>query len=212
MAGIGLSAFSIFFIGNPSFLAHQRALEEGHGQSSRETLFGMAAIPFDNYIRMMLDGASLVARQPIAAAIHEAGSNFILTSKPSSHQTTAEYLHSAEPQEHRQTVRKRGQRTTVYRWLSAVPLRATEDAIAVNWFSIEAFNAKAKRTYCSSFVTSSFGNAGVPRTKRETDLAITSDTLAELAACGRARWKACRREGEDRERDFQCAQDQRLQS
>ena len=44
----------------------------------------------------------------------------------------------------------------------------------VNWFSIEILNAKGKRPYYNSFVT---------------DLAITSDTVAELAACGRARWK-----------------------
>jgi hypothetical protein len=30
MADIGLSAFSLFFMGSPSFLAHQRKLEEGH--------------------------------------------------------------------------------------------------------------------------------------------------------------------------------------
>ena len=58
MADIGLSAFSIFFMGSPSFLAHQRALVEGHGRSNCETLFGMSAIPSDNYIRLMLDGAA----------------------------------------------------------------------------------------------------------------------------------------------------------
>src|SRR3984885_6909283 len=58
MADIGLAAFSIFFMGSPSFLAHQQALAEGHGRSNCETLFGMAAIPSDNYIRLMLDGAS----------------------------------------------------------------------------------------------------------------------------------------------------------
>ncbi len=298
MADIGLSAFSIFFMGSPSFLAHQRALEEGHGRSNCETLFGMSAIPSDNYIRLMLDGAKpsafdglffkaieaagpltpfqclggralialdgsehhnsrkikcpqcstrrrsdggteyfhtflgasivapghkqvlplppefiasqdgaekqdcernaakrwlakhgatvahlrpvflgddLFACQPIAAAIQAAGGNFILTCKSSSHKTIAEYLRGGELHEHRQTVCKRGKRaTTVYRWLEAVPLRATEDAITVNWFSIETFNAKGKRTYYNSFVT---------------DLPITPDTVAELAACGRARWK-----------------------
>src|ERR1700723_1227061 len=58
MADIGLAAFSIFFMGSPSFLAHQQALAEGHGRSNCETLFGMSAIPSDNYIRLMLDGAS----------------------------------------------------------------------------------------------------------------------------------------------------------
>jgi hypothetical protein len=84
-------------------------------------------------------------------------------------------VHGAEPRELRQTLCKRGKRTTtVYRWLDAVPLRATEDAIAVNWFSVEVFDAKGKRTYHNSFVT---------------DLAVTADNIAGLAACGRARWK-----------------------
>jgi hypothetical protein len=298
MTDIGLSAFSLFFMGSPSFLAHQRALARGHGRSNCQTLFGMTAIPSDNYIRLMLDGASpaafdhlflsaidaagpltrfhclggrvlialdgseyfcsrkiscpqcstrrradggtehfhaflgatlvapghhkvlplapefiapqdgaekqdcernaakrwlarhgrsvahlrpiflgddLFACQPIATAIQQAGGNFILTCKPSSHQTIAEYLHGAEPQEHRQTIRKGRQHTTiVYRWLSGVPLRATADAIAVNWFSIEIRNAAGKRTYYNSFVT---------------DLDVTAATVAELATCGRARWK-----------------------
>ena len=61
MADIGLSAFSTFFMGSPSFLAHQRVLAEGHGRSNCETLFGMSAIPCDNYIRLRLDGAAPAA-------------------------------------------------------------------------------------------------------------------------------------------------------
>jgi len=61
MADIGLAAFSIFFMGSPSFLGHQQALKEGHGRSNCETLFGMSAIPSDNYIRQMLDGATPAA-------------------------------------------------------------------------------------------------------------------------------------------------------
>jgi hypothetical protein len=34
-----------------------------------------------------------------------------------------------------------------------VPLRATADAILVNWLCIETFNAKGKRTYYNSFVS-----------------------------------------------------------
>ena len=65
MADIGLSAFSVFFMGSPSFLGHQRALAEGHGRSNCQTLFGMAAIPTDNYIRQMLDGAPPAAFDPL---------------------------------------------------------------------------------------------------------------------------------------------------
>jgi len=61
MADIGLSAFSLFFMGSPSFLAHQRILAEGQGRSNCQTLFGIAAIPSDNYIRQMLDGAPTAA-------------------------------------------------------------------------------------------------------------------------------------------------------
>jgi len=98
-----------------------------------------------------------------------------LTCKPASHQTITEYLDGAEVSEHRQIVSKRGKRTTtIYRWLSAIPLRATEDAIAVNWFSVEIRNHSGKRSYYNSFIT---------------DLPVTADNVAELAACGRARWK-----------------------
>ena len=65
MADIGLSAFSVFFTGSPSFLAHQRALAEGQGRSNCQTLFGMTAIPSDAYIRLMLDGASPAAFDPL---------------------------------------------------------------------------------------------------------------------------------------------------
>jgi hypothetical protein len=64
MADIGLSAFALFFMGSPSFLAHQRPLEEGHGRSNCQTLFGIAAIPTDAYIRLMLDGAPTAPFDP----------------------------------------------------------------------------------------------------------------------------------------------------
>jgi hypothetical protein len=298
MADIGLSAFSLFFMGSPSFLAHQRALAAGQGRSNCQTLFHISAIPSDNYIRQMLDGAptaacdalfleaietpgvlapfqrlggrtltaldgtehhcsrkvhcarcstrqradggteyfhaflgasivapghqhvlplppefiapqdgaakqdcernaakrwlarhgaslahlrpvfpgdDLLACQPIAADIQAAGGHFILTCKPSSHRTLSEYLYGASPAEHRETVLKRGKRTTtVYHWLADVPLRDSADALPVTWVSIEMFDAKGKRTYHNSFVT---------------DLPVSAGTVADLAACGRARWK-----------------------
>jgi len=57
MADIGMAAYSVFFMQSPSFLAHQRHLQEGpgHGRSNCETLFEMMGIPCDNHIRAMLD-------------------------------------------------------------------------------------------------------------------------------------------------------------
>jgi hypothetical protein len=34
MGGIGMAAFPVFFMPNPSFVAHQRQFEEGHGCSN----------------------------------------------------------------------------------------------------------------------------------------------------------------------------------
>lgn len=298
MADIGLSAFSVFFMGSPSFLAHQRRLEEGQGRSNCQTLFGIGVIPSDAYIRVMLDGApadtfdplfyralatpdvlepfrclagrpvialdgtehfcsrkiecprclrrkrsdggteyyhaflgaslvapgsnrvmplppefivaqdgaekqdcernatkrwlsrqgprvrhlapiftgdDLFACQPIAEAIREQGGNFILTCKPASHKTVADYLHGATLEQLRVSKVERGKRTTtVYHWLQDVPLRDTADALAVTWFSVEILNAAGKRSYFNSFVT---------------DLPVTAANVAELATCGRARWK-----------------------
>ena len=64
MADIGLSAFSLFFMQSESFLSHQRRLEQGHGTSNCQTLFGMKKIPTDNYIRLMLDPVSPEAFEP----------------------------------------------------------------------------------------------------------------------------------------------------
>jgi hypothetical protein len=54
---IGMAAFAVFFMQSPSFLAHQRRLEEGsgRGRSNCHTLFEMERIPCDNHIRIMLD-------------------------------------------------------------------------------------------------------------------------------------------------------------
>src|SRR4051812_47600428 len=159
----------------PEFIAPQDGAEKQDCEraAAKRWLAGHGAALA--HLRPVYLGDDLFACQPNVAAIQDAGGNFILTCKPASHKTVAEYLQGAELQEHRQTVCKRGKRTTtIYRWLNAVPLRATDDAILVNWFSIEILNPKGKRTYSNSFVT---------------DLAITPGTVAELAACGRARWK-----------------------
>jgi len=58
MADIGLSAFSLFFMQSPSFLAHQRRLDEGQGRSNCQTLFGLDQILSDNHIRALLDPVS----------------------------------------------------------------------------------------------------------------------------------------------------------
>jgi len=69
IADIGLAAFSVFFMQSPSFLAHQRRLEEGHGRSNCESLFGLKKIPSDNHIRAMLDPAEPALLHPVFADV-----------------------------------------------------------------------------------------------------------------------------------------------
>jgi hypothetical protein len=55
MKDIALSAFSLFFMQSESFLDYQRELEQKLQRSNCHSLFGMAKIPTDNHIRMILD-------------------------------------------------------------------------------------------------------------------------------------------------------------
>jgi Transposase DDE domain len=58
--------------------------------------------------------------------------------------------------------------------MDAVPLRDGKDAMVVNWLEIEIVDPTGKVTYRNSFVT---------------DLPVNQGNVAELAACGRSRWK-----------------------
>jgi len=55
MVDAGLSAFSVFFMQSPSFLEHQRTLEQAHGENNARTLFGVHEIPTDNPLRTLPD-------------------------------------------------------------------------------------------------------------------------------------------------------------
>lgn len=50
-----LSAFSVFFTQNPSFLSYQKAMEIKNGNNNARTIFGVHKIPTDNHIRKLLD-------------------------------------------------------------------------------------------------------------------------------------------------------------
>jgi hypothetical protein len=99
--------------------------------------------------------------------------HFLFVCKPSSHQTIEEYLTGVElPTLSRPVKRERFDYR--YRWLSDVPLRGDAEALTVNWLMIEIVNAAGAVTYRNSFIT---------------DLEVGPDTVVDLAACGRARWK-----------------------
>jgi hypothetical protein len=159
----------------PEFVAPQ----DGHDKQDCETMAARRwlAAHGRHYARLapIYLGDDLYSRQPVCAAVKAVGGHFLFVCKPASHPTLQEYLTGIELPEHAERV-KRGRERFVYRyrWLSDVPLRDGADAMTVNWLSIEIVNAKGKITYRNSFVT---------------DLPVDRDNIAELAACGRARWK-----------------------
>ena len=50
-----LSAFSVFFMQSPSFLAHQRTMTGRMGKNNASSIFGVHKIPTDTHIRNLLD-------------------------------------------------------------------------------------------------------------------------------------------------------------
>ena len=120
-------------------------------------------------------GDDLYSRQPICQAVLEAKGHFLFVCKPSSHPAIEEFLTGIDLPQHSETVKRGRERFTyTYHWLTDVPLRNDEKALPVNWLSIEVRNPKGEVTYRNSFIT---------------DLAVDQNTVAEFAACGRARWK-----------------------
>lgn len=120
-------------------------------------------------------GDDLSSRQATCEAVRAIGGHFLFTAKPTSHKTLYSWLDGAEVPTLEQKI-KQGARfvTHRYRWLADVPIRDGKDALFVNWLEIEIVDAAGKTTYRNSFVT---------------DLAVSKDNVAELAACGRARCK-----------------------
>ena len=126
-------------------------------------------------LRPIYLGDDLFACQPIAEAITAAAGDFLLTAKPSSHQALYDFMQGAIIEKSTVEQKIAGKRLTYrYRWFEQAPLRDGKEALLVNWVSVTITDAKGKVTYDSAFVTS---------------LPITRDTVAELVACARARWK-----------------------
>ena len=126
-------------------------------------------------LRPIYLGDDLFACQPIADAITAAGGDFLLTAKPASHRALYDFMQGAAFEEHAVTQKTNGKRLTCrFRWFEGAPLRDAHDAVLVNWVGVTITDAKGHVTYSSAFVTS---------------LPVARDTVAEIVACARARWK-----------------------
>ena len=58
MHDVASSAFSVFFLQSPSFLAHQRDMQRREGRNNARSLFGVERIPSDPQIRNLLNAVS----------------------------------------------------------------------------------------------------------------------------------------------------------
>ncbi|MDJ0611990.1 MAG: ISNCY family transposase [Kiloniellales bacterium] len=127
------------------------------------------------WLRPVYLGDDLYAHQPMCEDVLAGGGSFLFVCKPSSHKTLSEYLTGVEIDGFERTVGTgAAKRRHRYRWMEGVPLRDSKDALLVNWLEIEIAKPNGKVTYRNSFVT---------------DLPVNRQTVADLAACGRARWK-----------------------
>lgn len=126
-------------------------------------------------LRPIFLGDDLFACEPVAKMLKDSGDDFIFTAKQDSHKTLYDFINGVEFERHTENLRKGKTTDTLrYRWIKAVPLRDGKDAMLVSWIGFEIVDAKGRVKYATAFVTS---------------LAVSKANVAEIVACGRARWK-----------------------
>ncbi len=167
----------------PEFIAPQDGAEKQDCERNAAKRWLAAHGGRLGHLRPIYLGDDLFACQPVAEAIRAAGGDFLLTAKPSSHKALYDFMQGATLDERTVTQKAAGKRLTCrYRWFQDAPLRDGRDAMLVNWVGVTVTDARGverrrspdKVTYSSAFVTS---------------LPITPETVAEIVACARARWK-----------------------
>jgi len=126
-------------------------------------------------LRPVYLGDDLFACQPVAEMVKANGDDFVFTCKETSHKALYDFMDGAAKEQHEEKTRKRATTETFrYRWMNDVPLRDGKDAMPVNWAGFQILDAKGKVKYTMAWVTS---------------LPVSKENVAEIVACGRARWK-----------------------
>ena len=128
--------------------------------------------------QVTLLGDDLYSRQPMCEAVIVAKMNFIFTCLPSSHPMLYECLEMLEKLGEIKTLSvtkrhlKRLERYE-YRYAHQLPLRDGEDALSVNWCELTVFRNE-EQVYSNSWVTLH---------------ELNDDSVVEVTAAGRCRWK-----------------------
>ena len=159
----------------PEFIARQDGAEKQDYERNAVQRWLMKHAARLKPLRPVYLADDLFACQSVVKRLVETGDDFIFTAKESSHKALYDFIAGAELDRHEVKVRKgKTHETHRYRFVDKVPLRDGKDAVLVNWIGFEILDAKGVVKYKTAFVTS---------------LPVTTANVAEIAACGRSRWK-----------------------
>ena len=124
-------------------------------------------------------GDDLYSKQPLSRAMLDAGLNFILVCKPTSHPWLADWIRLCDAKKdlhERRTVVWNGRthQTHITRWINGVPLTSDADALQLNWTEVVIINEKGKETFHNSWVTTHL---------------LSDSNVEAIIQAGRCRWK-----------------------
>lgn len=120
-------------------------------------------------------GDDLYCHQPLCQQLLAQQFNFILVCRPESHPTLYEHLEGIDlPTVKTKRWTGKVEETYTYRYLNAVPLKDSDNALLVNWCELTVSHPDGKVVYKNSFATNHL---------------ITYETVVEIVLAGRTRWK-----------------------
>jgi len=127
---------------------------------------------------VVLLGDDLYSRQPVCEHTLSCACSFIYVCKTSSHKYLYEWIDEFSAEDLHES-RKRiwdGKKRLIYRYRyrNEVPLKDGDGAMRVNWMELTILNEAGELINHFSFVT---------------DIPITDDTIEDMIAYGRSRWK-----------------------
>lgn len=126
---------------------------------------------------IIITGDGLYSKQPFIESVKNEGMSYILVAKPDDHQILFRNIEIRRQsgQLHELEIVDAKQNLHIYRWTNGIELNGNMNTLRVNYFEYELFNnVKDKITYKNSWVS---------------DIAISSDNVAQMTRGGRARWK-----------------------
>jgi hypothetical protein len=124
-------------------------------------------------------GDDLYSKQPLCRMMLDAGLNFILVCKPTSHPWLAEWIRLCDAKKdlhEKRTVVWNGKthHTHITRWINGVPLTSDADTLQLNWAELIILDEKGNQTYHNSWVTTHL---------------LSDSTVEAIIQAGRCRWK-----------------------